>query len=221
MSKLNSIICIDGETGGLDPSKNPLTQIAYQAFELDTYKPILEFSTYIQPYADLKLEEKAMEYTSITYAQLANGMDSKEVVKKLQHDFSEANTAKTHTKKPILLGHNIGFDIGFICYLFNLHKGDIGKYLATNKNHLGQDIPVSIDTIVLAKQKWGNDEKMTKYNLGSCVQKAGIALHDAHDAMNDVKATKELFLYFTNHLRTGSNQSKESKSIRYRNHFKF
>lgn len=213
---INSIICLDVETGGLKSKKNPITQLAYQSFELDTYKPQLEFSTYIQPYADLDIDDAAMKYTGITYQQLTSGMDSKEVVKKLCDDLKSVTS--THTKKPIILGHNIGFDIGFITFLFNFHKIEIDKYFDCNEG-----IPKSIDTLSLAKQKWAKDEKMTSYNLSSCCQKAGIEIIDAHDAMNDVKATKELFFYFTNGLRSGSHDSTEetTKHTRIRNHFKF
>jgi DNA polymerase III epsilon subunit-like protein len=217
---LNSIICIDFETGGLDPSKNPALEIAYQAFELDTYKPILEFTSFIIPYDNLVMEDSAMENHGITALQYMNGLETRELVKKIQDDFTKVNTGN-YRSKPILMGHNIGFDIGFLLYLFNKHKGDIGKYVNCNKNHLGYDVPVSIDTITLAKQKWGNDPTVTKYNLGACVAKAGIDHFDAHRAMNDVSVTKELFLYFTNHLRSGENKSEESQSIRYRNNFKF
>lgn len=220
---INSVFSIDFETGGLNPKLNPATQVAYQAFELDSYKPILEFSSFIQPYNNLKLEDEAMKFTGITYQQLANGMDSKEIVDKLCEDFKVGNTSGSHTKKPVLLGHNIGFDIGFLCYLFNLYKVDIGKYLACNKNYMGHEIPASIDTILLAKQKWANDPKMTKFNLSACCQKAGIEITDAHNAMNDVKATKELFFYFTNTLRSGSSQgtTESTKHTRVRNHFQF
>ena len=218
---INSVICLDIESGGLNPAKNPITQIAYQAFELDNYKPILEFSTYVQPYANLELEDAAMKYTNITYAQLANGMDSKSVVKKMCEDFANANTAKTHTKKPILLGHNIGFDIGFIQYLFVMQKVDLGKYLDTNKNYLGQEVPKYYDTLLLAKQKWADDEKMIKYNLTACCQKAGVEITDAHHAMNDVKATKELFFYLTNTLRSNKASEGNTEHTRVRNHFKF
>src|ERR1017187_8344468 len=106
MSKMNSVVCIDVETGGLSSKKNPVTQIAWQSFQLDDYKAINEFQTFVEPYADLEIEDEAMKYTGITYQQIASGMNSREVVKKMEKDFSEANTANTHTKKPILLGHN-------------------------------------------------------------------------------------------------------------------
>lgn len=213
---MNPIICLDFETGGLEAKKHATTQVAYQAFELDTYKPLLEFSTYIQPYANLEYQEAAMKYTGITFAQLASGMEIKEVIKKLCEDLK--SITPSHTKKPIIMGHNIGFDIGFLVFAFNFCKVDITKFFDCN-----HDIPKSIDTLSLAKQKWAADEKMTSFNLSSCCSKAGVEITDAHHAMNDVRATKELFFYFTNGLRTGSHEATEdtTQHTRIRNHFQF
>lgn len=226
---LNSVICIDVETGGLDCSENPMTQIAFQAFELENNKPIIEYSSYIKPYKgfnnkELKYDQKALDYTGINLELLQiKGKDIKVVVNELCDAFSKANTANSHMKKPILLGHNIGFDVGFIQYAFLLHKLDIGKYLDSNKNYLGQETPKYFDTLLEAKQKWGNDAKMTKFNLAACCQKAGIELVDAHDAFNDVKATKLLFQYFTSSIRSigGSIANEKNEHTSPRKHFQF
>lgn len=223
MGTINSIILLDFETGGVDPTKNPVTQVAYQAFEIDTLKPILEFQTYIKPYGELTVEEEALEYSGVTYQQIMTGMDIKDVVKKMCEDFSAANTANTYTKKPFIAGHNIGFDIGFLIFMFNFCKADIGKYFASNKNNLGQEVPRYIDTEPLAKMTWGTDSKMANYKLGTCIQKAGLDLFDAHGAMNDVKGNKDLLLFMINNLRNASGEGVkvESQFTRLRNHFKF
>ncbi len=224
MSKINSIICLDFETGGLDPSKNPALQVAYQAFDLDTYKPILEFSSYIIPYDDLEIQKGATDYNGITHQMMMSGMDSASLVKKMCEDFTAANTSKSHFTRPILMGQNIGFDVGFLMYLFRKHKVDAKKYFATNKDYNGVEVPVTMDTLNQGKQKWANDPKLAKYNLGAMVAHAGIALTDAHDAMNDVRATKELFFHFTNHLRAGGSadsMEQATQQTRARNHFQF
>lgn len=220
---INPIICLDFETGGLKPTKNPALEIAYEAFELDSYKTILEFESFIEPYNDLDIDQKALDVNGITYAQIATGRPVKEIVKKLEEDFKNAHTNGNFRMKPILLGHNFGFDVGFLCYIFNLCKADLGKYFDCNDDAFGNSIPKFIDTQVLAKQKWANDPKMTKYNLSACCQKAGIEIIDAHRAKNDVKATKELFFYLTNGLRSGSTiaTQENTKHTRLRNYFKF
>lgn len=222
--KIQSVISIDVETGGLSPTKNPICSVALTSFSLENGVEISKFETFVQPYADLAYDDKAMEYTGIKYTQLNAGLSIKDTVKKLCEHFELANIARTHTKKPALLGHNILFDIGFIMKAFSHCRVDISKYLDCKEDGNGNMIPAHYDTMWLSRMKWGADESMTKYNLGACCEKAGVALTDAHNAMNDVVATKELFLYFMNGLRNDSGavgQGVEQIKTRPRKHFQF
>lgn len=200
--KIQSVIALDCETGGLNCIKNAMCSVAVSSFSLFDGTEISRYETFIQPYSDLTYDDAAMKYTGITFAQLHSGLPIKEAVKELCNQFEIANTAKTHTKKPILLGHNIGFDIGFIMKAFNFCKVDISKYLSCTMDGNGNMIPSYFDTMWLSRMKWGGDESMTKYNLGVCCEKGGVALTDAHNAMNDVVSTKELFISFMNGLRS-------------------
>lgn len=212
MHKMQSIITIDCETGGLSPIKNPICSVALSSFSLINGVEISKYETFVQPYGDLAYEDKAMEYTGITYSQLNSGLPIKEVVKELCNQFEIANIARTHTKKPALLGHNILFDIGFITKAFLHCRVDISRYLDCKIDGSGNQIPAHFDTMWLSRMKWGWDESMAKYNLNACCEKAGVVLTDAHNAMNDVIATKELFLYFMNNIRSegGEVQSVEN-----------
>lgn len=220
MAKIHQIICLDFETGGLNCQKNPATSVAYQAFNLSDYKDILEFSTYIQPYANLETEQSALNYSNTTYEQIASGINYKDVVKRMEEDFSLANSNGSKCK-PILLGHNIPFDIGFLCYMFKLAKSDISKYLDCKKDCFGNEVPTYIDTTTLSRMKWGNDLEMANFKLSTCIDKAGMELHDAHNAMNDVRGTKGLFLYLTDNMRINQPESQKSEHNRFRNHFQF
>lgn len=223
--KIQSAICIDCETGGLSALKNPMCSIAMISFGLYDGKELGRYESYIKPYGDLSYEEKAMQYTGITYAKLNTGKTIKEVVTDLCEQFSLANPFG-HTKKPILVGHNIMFDIQFITYAFNLCRVDISKYLDCKEDALGNPYPSYFDTMWLSRMKWGGDESMIKYNLDACCTKANVSLTDAHDAMNDVVATKDLFIHFMNGLRTSGNdlqQGNEGDIIKHRvrKHFQF
>ena len=217
--KRNNIICLDFETGGFKCDKNAVTQVAVQSFEIDTFKEISRYSSYVAPYNDLTYEDKALEMTGITMKMISEGEDIKVVVKDLIEQFKLANTAKTHTKKPTLLGHNIMFDIAFLQYIFKYCKEDLSKYIECKEDAYGKQVPLFFDTMLMSRLKWGVDEDMTSFNLSACCQKAGIDIFDAHDAQNDVTATRELFIYFTNHLRTGSGTSEESNKARFRETF--
>lgn len=217
-----NIICLDTETGGLFCRKNPITQVALQSFQLDTLTEISRFDSYIKPYNGMELEQKALDVTGITLMKLqASGKEIKEVVGLLVEEFSKANAGNSGFKKAILLGHNITFDIGFICYAFNYCKVDISKYLDCKEDAWGNKVPTYLDTMWDSRKKWANDASMTKYNLTACCEKAGIEITDAHSAQNDVTATKALFIYLLNNLRTGGATSKESEEARFRQTFQF
>lgn len=226
--KIQSVICIDCETGGLVPSKNAITQIAMISFSLADAKEIGRYESFIQPYAELQYDDEALKYTGITYQMIMSGKEAKQVVSELCEQFKLANTAQTHTKKPILLGHNIQFDIAFITYLFNHCKVDISKFIDCKIDAYGKQYPAYFDTMWLSRMKFGADHLMTKYNLASCCEKEGVSLTDAHSAMNDVVSTKDLFISYMNSMRSGSSISSNPgqdngviEKERPRKHFQF
>lgn len=222
MLERSNIVCIDVETGGKYYAQNPITQIALQSFNISDLKEISRWDSYVKGYGDLKYEDEAMKYTGITMSEVESGLTSKEAVDKLIEEFTKANTAKKHTKKPILLGHNVMFDIGFIVRLFNFHKVDISKYLHTS-NVEGIEIPHYMDTMWMSREMWGGDESMNKFTLQACCEKANVALVDAHQAQNDVSATKELFFFLTNRMRSGMDGESggDVKRNRVRDSFQF
>ena len=227
-TKINSIIVIDIESGGLSPIKNPITQIAYEAFQLDDYEMLGENSMYVKPYNNLILKTKALEVTGITPQKLEKeGVDIKTALKKLCEDFQTFNTSGSAKKKPILVGHNIGFDIGFIMYAFNYCKMDISKYLDCNEDMYGNPVPKYIDTLGLAKSSWGASKEEIKYNLTACTKKAGLEQFEAHSALSDVRATTGLFLYFIEMLRENPDidpnvmKSTVTRENTVRKHFQF
>lgn len=223
-TKINSVITIDVETGGLSPIKNPITQIAYEAFQLDDYEMLGEYSTYIKPYNNLVLTPGAIEATGITYEKLEKvGIDIKVAMKKVCEDFQSFNTSGSHRKKPILLGHNAGFDVGFLCYAFKFCKLDIGKYFDCNLDMYGNPVPKYMDTLALAKFGWGANKEEIKYNLTACIKHAGLPPFEAHSALSDVRATTGLGLFFTEKLREegqGSN-TVATRENTVRKHFQF
>ena len=214
--KIQSVIIIDFETGGLHAEKNAACSVALTSYNLFGGEKISSYSSFIQPYGEYTYDDAAMKFTGITMTQLQKGKSVKQVVADLCEQFQIANTAKTHTKKPILGGHNIGFDIGFLTQIFTFCKVDIGKFLHCNKDGFGNQIPASLDTMWLSRMKWGGDVLMDKYNLTACCNKANVALTDAHDAANDVAATGDLFLTFLNDIRSDGNGTSSGEVIKDR-----
>ena len=223
MSKLNPYIVLDFETGGLDGSKNPITEIGMLCIDGKDLMEIGRFDSYIKPYIGYEYDKKALEFTGTTLEKLdREGRDLKEVMIEVANLMKEWHnkTSNTHTKKPILVGHNIQFDISFLQQCFKEAKLDISKYLDGKMDFHGKYYPHFIDTMTLSKLTFGGDDNFTSFKLGNCIQGAGQTLVDAHKAINDVVATKELLIYFVNKLRSDSVSVGEgSGKIRFREKF--
>lgn len=192
MIKSNYIV-FDCETGGLDETKNPITQYAAVILDGSTLKEIDRWETFVKPYGDLVIEQQALDATMVTMSDINKGMNLKDFVSTMT-EFWQVHMVKTKVKEMgrlIPVGHNVTFDIRFLNYALGLQDRknvDLWMY------------PNIIDTFPLAKMTWGikGDEKL---NLGACCDRAKIRLTDAHGAMNDVEATAELFRWYAKKLR--------------------
>lgn len=220
MNKIAPIICLDFETGGLSCLKNPITQVALQSFHMDTFESISSYSTYVQPYNDLVIEDQALKATGATMSKINAGITIKEMVKACCVEFDKANKYGA-TKRPILMGHNIPFDIGFLQYAFTYCKVDISKYLNCTTDAYGNNQPVYLDTMWLTRLKYANEADSMKFNLTACCEKLGVELTDAHSADNDVEATKGAFIRMAQSLRSNGLSGDGGEIKRYRESFQF
>lgn len=219
-TKLNNFIVLDCETGGLDRKNQeharlvPMTEIAAIGVSADNFH---EFGRYVsklkgqyvgEEYVgydpDLIYQPEALKFTGVTIAKLEKeGKSVKEVVTGLVEVFAMSKTG-SHLHKPVIVGHNVTYDIPFIQHLFDLGKQDLGKYLSGWKDHKGTFHPHFVDTMWLSRKKWA--EEGMKHNLGALCERLGVDLFDAHGALADTVATLECFKKLTTSFRTGITQ---------------
>lgn len=182
-----NFVVFDLETGGLSHEKNPVLEVAM--FVLDSNLEYGdEYDSLIKPYGDLAIQQQALD---------ANGIDLS-IVEKIGKDVDVAvndiikflQKQKSGKEKPILVGHNIDkFDIPFLDAMFTFCKKDLSKYVNDN---------FTIDTMWWSRICW---QESPNYKLGTCIQNAGIELVNAHRAVADTKATRELLKKFLKGLR--------------------
>lgn len=199
MKKANYIV-FDCETGGLDCEKNPILEIALVTLDTNL-KEIKRYETYVKPYDDLVVEQAALNANGIKMKDVhAKGITKKELQDNIAKYFKSSMPSTHPSMRPVIVGHNIPFDIGFMDRLFRGTK--------TPFSNLRAD--VFIDTMGGAKQSWPD---ATSISLGNCCERAGISLINAHRAMPDVLATADLFRYFTYRLQnsTGGVIQKKAK----------
>jgi DNA polymerase III alpha subunit (gram-positive type) len=195
----------DLETSGLSAKKNAICEIAISPMDNELIDLPEYHSGIIKPYDNREISDGALEHNGITRQQLAEGRESSEVFKEL---IDYIKSFRKTAAKIILCGHNIlKFDNPFLEDFFSFHKKDLYKYV-TDKDH--------IDTMWWARKAWNES---VNYKLGTCCSNAGIELVDAHRAISDTRANKNLVKYFLKNLRGEGQLIKEE--IKHREGFQF
>lgn len=213
-SKINSYVFIDFEASGLDKKDNlhaqrcSITEVAAIAVDGVNFEEIVRYDEIIQPYnEEHEWQSGASNLTGLTKDRcIKEGLPLKTVVDNLAQVFTEANVNNSKTARPILIAHNWPFDRQFLQYIFEFCEVDLSKLVSGAKDALsGNFIPDGIDTIQWAKNVHAQlTDNTTKFNLGECCERAGVSVIDGHRAMNDVVAMKDLFIYYSLRLRSGS-----------------
>jgi len=238
MGKVDNYIVLDSETGGLNTLLCPITEIGFVILDSDSLVEVSRYDEYVKvidpvvvsedalkqlekdssypktTYVGGYLSEVAIEKTGIRPEILSSkGIDIKVVVDGCINLFESAKTGSGRYSKPVIVGHNIGFDIGFMSYMFKSCRKDLSKYIAGNVDSSGNWYPNYIDTITWVKSK---DTSLNSYNLRSVAETMGIELSNAHRAITDVLATAQVFRLMVNNMR---NDTRIQQTQRYRNRF--
>lgn len=124
-----------------------------------------EFSTFVNPERHIPKEVQLL--TNIT----DDIVESAPKVEQALKDFLE------FVDNGIMVAHNARFDMSFIKYFAEKHGYKYPEHI--------------IDTLSIARELF---EEFENHKLGTLVEKLNINLVDAHRAINDAKATAELFL---------------------------
>lgn len=218
----NPYIIFDFETGGLSSNDNPVTEIAMIAIKGDhSLDEIARYSALVQPYDDkLIYDERALKITNLSHELLIEeGILFDEMIDgviKLLRTANKQNTRNSPGLRPVLVGHNVGFDINFLHHIFErkfpqdkmlkksgkIKETSFEALLHGRTDHFGNFQPSYVDTWSLSKMWFGGLKELPNFQLSTVVEKAGIEITDAHRAMNDVIATTELFRAVMRNLRS-------------------
>jgi DNA polymerase III epsilon subunit-like protein len=243
---------MDFETGGLDCKKCAATQISVHAIRLDNFEVMDTFNKYIYPYqsradigkpkkkvlrskyedeeeqSTLEYQAKALEYSAITMDMLYEQGEELEAVCNDLLEFFKKNTLTTSKKhKPIFVGQNILFDLGFLQQIMaycGLWK-EVAKIFRGVEDFFGNFQPYYVDTIIFAQLAFCHKEGIASWSLSNLCEMLGIELDDAHDADADVTATKEVLRLLTVRSRNEEVEDAEGSTVvtkkeKTREHFK-
>lgn len=173
---MSTIIYLDVETSGLNPTIHGILQIACIA-EVNGVL-VGSFNEYLKPHDSLKIDKKALEVNGIKKKQIKLFEDEKIVLDKLVKWVAKYGSYL----QPC--GYNVGFDTNFLKELYARHDVSYPKSF----NYYDIDT-FSIVKVLVAEDKLKKGENL---KLGTVCKQMGIKLDNAHDALADIKATREL-----------------------------
>ena len=181
----DNLYVLDVETTGLNPKEHSIIEIAVYPI-----KPSGEsFYSRIKP-IHRNFTDEAFEVNGITPEEAEKGEDAWIVLYRFQHFMSKVD-------RPILCGHNIAFDLGFLSEMYE-YCGQLPEYGPGTENYH------VIDTWSLAYfmcvsrgytvEKYNLDSLCSYFGIPRSVERDeyGVERPAKHDALSDARATAEL-----------------------------
>lgn len=187
---MTKLLYLDTETTGLYANKHGLTQVAaiivIDGEEKDRINLKINTNTYPRP---IKFEEKALEINGETIESIASYANSDDQLRKFV-DLLDFYLGTDDTYQ--VVGYNVSFDIGFIKAWFKDWDYKYSEFFSYK----------DIDVLALVRNLQLSGVIDTENaKLGTLCDYFDIPL-DAHDAMNDIEATRTLYQLLVNEYIT-------------------
>lgn len=194
------IIVFDFETGGRNPLRCQPTQIAAIALDGRNFKLKGEFNSEMRPILDDKkaaeagvdpVEDEALRITNKTRAGLAKAPLPKGVWKKFVNFVNKYNWKGTPYFAPIPAGFNIiGYDMKIVDRLCKAYGPWDDKRACQKLFHQIYKIDVMDDVWLWTE----GDPDVKSISMDSLRERMGLSSENAHDALQDVKDTANIFI---------------------------
>ena len=194
------IIVFDFETGGRNPMRCQPTQIAAIALDGRNFRLKGEFNSMMRPIIDDDkalaagvdpLEEGALKVTGQTRAKLAKAPLPKGVWKKFCAFVNKYNWNGTPYFAPIPAGFNI---LGYDMHIVNRLCKEFGPW---DDKRQQQKLFHQIYKIDVMDDVWlwtEGDPNVKSISMDSLRERMGLSSENAHDALQDVKDTANIFI---------------------------
>lgn len=178
---------LDTETTGVDPAKCAIIQLA-GIVEIDG-KAVEEIDIQMKPFPGAEINHQALEVNGINFEQLESFEPFDKGMRKLVKILDAYVDPFDKRDKMIIMGYKVGFDSDFLRAAFKRMGGDMAKYGFGSRFVPGCQVDVSSFVGVLVAY---NGFRLPNYKLGTVCEHFKIPL-EAHDALNDIRATRSLY----------------------------
>lgn len=165
---MKTITCIDVETTGLSPKNDYIIQLSLVNVDANTFEEIEHFNSYIIPNGKYEISQAAEEVHGISREYLeTHGKYLRDVVKEVFELIEKSDAYLTYN------GNSFDF-----------------KFLVKDFGEIGYEFPLDRPCF----DAYGMECKMTPRDLSTTYKKyTGEDFEDAHDSLNDVRATVKVF----------------------------
>lgn len=179
------IAWIDTETGGVNPEKHALLQVAIEIF-ID--EKLCESEVFhVAPFEDDLIEDGALEVNGLIREQIQTFTSPMIIHMRIVKILEKYVDRYNPLDKFVFAGYGARFDMDFLRVFFEKNGDDyFGSYFYS--------LPLDVMSFVAEGILKGSVKPMKSFKLGAVCEQLGIELGaEAHDAMADIRATRELY----------------------------
>lgn len=205
---VNKVLYFDIETTGKSPFKNDIIQIGGIVEIEGEVKE--EFNLKIKPIDPNNIDDEALQVNKIT-REMLNGDDydlPRTGYSKLIKIFEKYIAKFDKTDKFIPCGYSVSFDLSFVDQFFK-KNGDnyFGSFV--DRKMTKDPLPVLRYLKSIGCPTMSKIDSVTLVNV---CKELGISLENAHDALSDIRATRELVKMIDRGLLFDLNNARGGKS---------
>lgn len=198
---INTYILFDLETSGLDPDEGAeIVQLSAKAINASTleYVPVKQLTLLLKPLRPEKASPRAIDVIGKDLWESAQkeGLDPSVALKRLIEWIRQFNPKNNKYNRPIMCGHNIGFDYKF------LMKTLLEKKIIKTDDEFPFSTFFQIDTMILLHLFWGHLPDTTDLKLDTLLSITGNQRATAnHDAEEDVSKNADALVRILKFMR--------------------
>lgn len=187
---MKKVLWFDLETTGIDPERNGIIQFAALVEIHGEVVDSLEIK--LQPHQGALISKEALVVNGVSEEDIRGFMRHDEAFRHIDAFLSRHVSRFDRNDKFYPAGYNVQFDLEFLSRMFKRYdQYGIGTFVNWRR----------IDPLpLLYYMEYIDKISLDNYKLQTVCDYFGIPLNSAHDAMADVKATRELMKHIREYI---------------------
>lgn len=175
------ILWLDIETTGLDPTLHSAIEIA-GIVDIDG-KAVLEFDYFVKPHPDFEIDDYALQVNKISRDKMKKFPEISITHAQLKDMMGKYVDPYDKRDKFVIAGQNISFDLDFLSHFF-MRQGDsyLGSFIDFRNRIELMDITRGLKALGFIEN----------VKLEAVCKELNVNIN-AHNALSDIKATRELY----------------------------